>query len=532
MRKILPVAALIALCGLICLLRLHTYDEPLERDLTTYAVIAHEMLKGKNLYSDLWDHKPPAIHVTYAAAEGIAGYGRNSIFLMNVVAAMAALVACYFAGAAGGRGPLAGLVAATLWMLASGDPSIQGNQPNTEVFLNVLLTTAFVIFARAERNRIGFGGAMLLGVLFTIASFYKQIVIVQAAFFSIAYYFCVDPSERRRAFAEIGVVAAIGATGWSLLFGYFFFQNRGDAFVDAVFTYNRWYSGHPTRYLSDLWSWPGLSPDALAVALSIAALALLGLVIGLRVCPRRGWLLLLAFGIATYVAVQLPGWFFPHYYQLWLPPLVIGAGWAVELLQRVLPRRFAWSSYALAGLCCVALVMLEIPCYLTPAKSWSVQKYGGILLETEKLADRINDLLPPSATFYEWGNETGFYFMTQREPPSGLIFADPMQDGPLVPRLSAQLLQDLSRNEPELVIAEHQTMARTPGHPMTKWLEENYRPFWRTKSFAVMVRKGGQLDRNPPLPQTERRLGSVPTLDYGEGRLFELIDRLRLWQPN
>src|SRR5689334_11608578 len=185
LKKALPLAALVGLCGVIFLLRLHTYDEPLERDLTTYAVIAHEMLNGRNLYSDLWDHKPPAIHVTYAAAEWIAGYGRNSILLMNVVAAMATLVACYFAGAAGGRGPVSGLVAATLWTLASGEPSLQGNQPNTEVFLNVLLTTAFAIFVRAERKRIGFSGAMLLGVLFTIASFYKQIVILQAAFLSV-----------------------------------------------------------------------------------------------------------------------------------------------------------------------------------------------------------------------------------------------------------------------------------------------------------------------------------------------------------
>ena len=79
LKRFLPAAALLGLCALIFSLRLHTYDEPLERDLTTYAVIAHEMLNGKNLYSELWDHKPPAIHVTYAAAELIAGYGRNSI---------------------------------------------------------------------------------------------------------------------------------------------------------------------------------------------------------------------------------------------------------------------------------------------------------------------------------------------------------------------------------------------------------------------------------------------------------------------
>jgi hypothetical protein len=81
--KLLLVVALIGLGALVFFLRLHTYGEPLERDLTTYAVIAHEMLQGKSHYSDLFDHKPPAIYVTYALGELIAGYGRDAIFLMN-----------------------------------------------------------------------------------------------------------------------------------------------------------------------------------------------------------------------------------------------------------------------------------------------------------------------------------------------------------------------------------------------------------------------------------------------------------------
>src|SRR3954471_14335013 len=254
LKKFLPVGALIGLCALIVGLRGHTYDEPLERDLTTYAVIAHEMLNGKNLYSDLWDHKPPAIHMTYAAAEWIAGYGRNSIFLMNAAAAVATLVACYFAGAAGGRGPLAGLIAATFWTLASGDLAIEGNQPNTEVFLNVLLTSALAIFARVGRERINLRAALVVGALFAIASLYKQIVILQAVFLCAAYFLCVEREFRKKALIDIGVIGAIGAAAWAALFGYFFFGGRGNAFIEAVFTYNRWYSAHPPRAVSELWS--------------------------------------------------------------------------------------------------------------------------------------------------------------------------------------------------------------------------------------------------------------------------------------
>lgn len=139
LNRFLPAAALAGLCALVFFIRLHTYDEPLERDLTTYAVIAHEMLDGKALYSDLWDHKPPAIHVTYAAAESVVGYGRDSIFLMNVAGAIGILLAVYLAGSAAGGGQIGGLVAAGFWALASGDLALEGNQPNTELFLNFFL---------------------------------------------------------------------------------------------------------------------------------------------------------------------------------------------------------------------------------------------------------------------------------------------------------------------------------------------------------------------------------------------------------
>ncbi len=160
LNKALPIVVLSVLCAAIVLSRLHTYEEPLERDLTTYAVIAHEMLAGKALYRDLWDHKPPAIHVTYAAAELIAGYGRDSIFLMNVAAAIATLFACYWACSAGGGGRIGGCFAAALFAFASGGLAIKGNQPNTEVFINACLATGFAILVRTGERSLGVRNAI------------------------------------------------------------------------------------------------------------------------------------------------------------------------------------------------------------------------------------------------------------------------------------------------------------------------------------------------------------------------------------
>src|SRR5438094_9806843 len=112
------VLALLALLALgLSLARLHTYAEPLERDITGYAVIAHELLAGRRLYAEVWDHKPPAIHATYAAAEWFAGYGPDAVFLLNLVAAVTTLLGAYVAGRALGASAAAGLVTAAFWTI-------------------------------------------------------------------------------------------------------------------------------------------------------------------------------------------------------------------------------------------------------------------------------------------------------------------------------------------------------------------------------------------------------------------------------
>jgi hypothetical protein len=70
MNRIPPSAALVLVAA-----HLHTYDEPLQTDITGAAVIGHEVLAGRALYADMWDHKPPTLHLTHAAASRLVGYG-------------------------------------------------------------------------------------------------------------------------------------------------------------------------------------------------------------------------------------------------------------------------------------------------------------------------------------------------------------------------------------------------------------------------------------------------------------------------
>ena len=508
-----PTIILVALFGIIVFTRLHTYREPLERDITTYAVIAHEMLSGKALYRDLWDHKPPAIHVTYAAAELIAGYGRNSIFLMNVAAAALTMLACYWVGSGASGGRMAGCFAAALWALTSGNLALEGNQPNTEVFLNVCLATAFGLLTRATTAKLGLPRAIMVGLLFGAASLYKYIVVVHAFLLIAVYLASCRPQSRKRALIECGMVAATGVVIWGLVFAYFFSCGSGLAFVEAVFSYNRYYSSHGWDLnVMQTHGRLSLPPETFLVMLPLAIVALFGIVHGLMFERRGRWVLLVTYLIASGIVSVMPGWFFPHYFQLWLPALAIGSGWAVVSLKHALPFRLAWVSHTAGSAACAAVVLMQIPDLLLPAEEWSVKKYGPIFVDTELMANRINGLLPPDASFYEWGDESGLYFSSKRRPLSGVLFSYPMVGGMLADKLSQCLLVDLERAKPELVVVSKVTLTATlPSHPIVQWLQDNYRVFANTPAFFLFARKQSSLDL-AQVKQAEKRQMPIATI--------------------
>src|SRR5688500_15556547 len=107
-----PLLLLILSLALLLLLRLASYDEPIEWDIGTYTVIAREMLAGERLYDDIWaDVKPPAVYLTFAAMQAITGDGFLPVYLLSVLAAIVTLLGVHRAASV--AGPAAGACAAT-----------------------------------------------------------------------------------------------------------------------------------------------------------------------------------------------------------------------------------------------------------------------------------------------------------------------------------------------------------------------------------------------------------------------------------
>ena len=133
------LAALVLVSGLA---KLRTFDEPLERDLATYATIADGLLHGGTLYSEYWDHKPPAIHMAYALAILVAGPGETSIYILWLACTIVTTLGIYRAAAIEGH-PEIGLCAAAFWTILAGDLRLQANQPNTWLAENYAVAKSF-----------------------------------------------------------------------------------------------------------------------------------------------------------------------------------------------------------------------------------------------------------------------------------------------------------------------------------------------------------------------------------------------------
>jgi 4-amino-4-deoxy-L-arabinose transferase-like glycosyltransferase len=482
--------------------RLVTYDEPLERDITAFAVIARELIEGRALYSEVWDHKPPAGVVTHALAMVALGYGRAAIYALNVFAAVITLLAVYTAGRTMG-GPPAGLWAAAFWTVISGDLYLQGNQPNVEVFINAAVAWAFALLIQQPWPAPGQKARTLaVGALFAVASLYKTVAVAPAVVLAIAGAAWPPGgirAPRRVAYLAAVSVGGVGVVTWICVSLYFTLTGRLEDFTDAVFAYNRFYAGDMSQSVRRL-----LTPDAalywpLQSATPLVCFAVVGVAIGLWSGDRRRWFFLGAWAIGTALAVALPGRFFPHYFQLWLPVAAVAGGWTVADLSRSARRSAPVLGHVLASATLVLLVIFQAPFYEFPPEDWSRAKYRTDLFVVERaLARRLSTWLQSTETFYEFGAEPGLYFETGRRPPSGIFYAYPLLSGPLRDKLSSRLIRDLEKAPPDLFIVSQWAFIATKGaHPVLDWMRPRYRmaPFDPSLGpFLFFCRRGSPLE--------------------------------------
>lgn len=463
-----PALVWVAFTSLILIaLRLHAFELPLETDECNYAYIGARLLAGDRLYVDVWDHQPFGVFLLFAAVIAVFGDTPEVFRWMATGFSIVSLVLVYaIARRCGGRG--AGWMAAALFALASSDPGTGGEGCNREIYMNTLILTAWYLGVR----RSGPGGWSLFGAgaALGFASTLKTIVAVHWAFLALwlvanAWRRTAAPKCWRAVLKAVVLFAAAPASIWLSACGYFSVTGRFDAFVDAVFSFNLSYAGgtggfaerfytffapprHPFVFDSalPLWLGGGLATAWLAYDAFVQR--------GSRSLP-----LLLLVG-AGFVAVCLPAQFWPHYYYLVLPGLVIGLAVTISRLAVWLRNsRRVHATTAVVGFLGLCL-LFPLWLFVTEYDAYLAQPLFGITVNRYNSRDfwgrgqgyNIRRVTEPDDEIFVYGNEAEFYYYAQRRCASRFTMLTGLHaDYAGHEARRAMLINELEHRKPRLI---------------------------------------------------------------------------------
>ena len=202
------------LLGTCVLVRVVSLVRPcLSDDEAIYCVVAREMLRGRALYRDIVDHKPPLIYLTYAATQALGGPigGMRLLHAMTILVVFAtaltlAHVARHLSSERWNGGPTSAAFLYVLFTTTLLD--FDSLAANCELFMMLLSPTwhRLAVYLRGAKN----SNVVLIascGALVAIATFYKYQAAIHLPLYAVHF---VVINRRRPHFAFAGC-AALGA---------------------------------------------------------------------------------------------------------------------------------------------------------------------------------------------------------------------------------------------------------------------------------------------------------------------------------
>ena len=458
---------------------------PFERDEGEYAYIAWRLGHGELPYRDWVDQKPPAIFWIYRTALALPIDPIRAVHIAALIFSAASACALFFL-ARRFLNNFWAFAAAALLILLSADPWIEGTAANTEIFMLLPLILAQVAFFRSIENPRRTMSILLCGAFIGFAVAFKQVAAVNW-FLLWAVFPILTAAEKRwrnsisfAAWSTLGmvIVAAIVAL-------YFLFRGGLSDLVDNVLTHNLEYIGAMTW--SDRLQYCG---DTLIRLSSTELLVWIFSTVGFVavVCAKQRKWIAFVFGwvVTSAIGISASGYFFPHYFQQWLPPLallsVFGAAWLSELQ---LWKR-AWLPMSIFGL---ALVILPLktcwPFWFSDSPADAVRKIypGNFFAEMPAFAERLAQVTLPDQRVFAFSAEPELLFYAHRVSATRYIFLFPLY-GPYRNIREKQIAatNEIQRNSPSAIVYAPNGLFFSAGSDQyfTEWslsyLEKHFLP--------------------------------------------------------
>jgi hypothetical protein len=473
------LAALILFPIILVLLQFFWLQAPLERDQSIYFLIAHQLIEGRDLYSDLWDHKPPAIHFAYVLAQIVVGYSIVAIWLLGVVLAVLTAFGLDFVARNLNFSKYGRIATISLWIVFCYSPNFEATQPNTEAFIN--LCWIWGLASLTQKNLV-IRHCLYFGILSAIASVFKPIALI--LFLATLIFFTLTRSWRLLIATTCAVVIATILL-WASIFYYFNLSARLNDFYQAIVIYNQAYAGNIWNNLLNLFGFKRLFPLALIGFIPFLLCSFFSPVMIKEPLARNYAILILLLVFSCYLAIAMPGNFYLHYYQYLLVPVALLTGLLVSNInkKKAIAIMFFLFSWALIFETSVAL--------FPEIFSHSPNSPHSLNVKAIRIVPEIKNLLKPGEWFYEWGAQPGLYFETGILPRHGVYHAISLYQGPLANQLTERTLKVLQADPPALIVLSDTFInSENSSHQILLWIRSNYSKHWQQADlpFELLIK--------------------------------------------
>jgi len=453
--------------------RSHAFTIPLETDECNYAYIANRLIDGDRLYVDVWDHQPPGVFAMFAVAIKLFGSSQTMVRCLAMGASLVSM-AMLFTILRRTCGPVAAAFGALVFAICSSDPGIAGEGSNREIFMNTLALAALLpLTHRTVTTR----RLLVVGMTLGVGSTLKTVMAAQWLFILIWIVGRRWVASRRLKDAVLAAVwMSVGPlVVWLGIFAYFAAAGRFSVFSNAVFGFNLGYSGMSEAFFSRYPRFFGgpMRVFTSALPLWIAAACATPMLIYFARRKLTGHAgLVLAFAMGSFQAVCLPGRYWPHYYCLLLPPMVLICGSVVSRVASLLRSRSA--TIGLATLTCVwlaGLLWYQYQYYLgVDPMQVTAHRYDYRAQWGRAQGVRVGQLTDASDTVFVWGKDAGIYFYSHRRSASRYTMVGALEDGVRgAEKRRRILLQELQSAHPRLVL-----VVEPEFDELRTYLEHNY----------------------------------------------------------
>lgn len=451
--KALALAAILSAL----LLRLTALAAPLGIDQGIYATAAWRLRQGAAFYRDVWDQKPPGIHLTYLAGFELLGRHPETVLWLDLIAAA---ITIWLLVVLGGRiaGARFGWIVAAIYAVATIPAMRYGlggflERAVPESFICLLaLSSGCCAASWACRPRAS--TALAFGVAVGAAIVYKPTAAVYWPAF--AFWAGVEARHAHRSWRDIRVFLGASLAGMALIPGLIalWIASQGGA-ADAIVAlsdYNRAYltTGPGWTAFTDLLAhdlWRRVKNDPLwligaaAVPFALRAWTLggrSGSAAGLGVC----WL-----AAATIAAAANGFRLYTTYFMPTLPPLAWLAAWlfsataagprerlvkALEICVLVLALVAAHrGGYFVRGWQATAADVAGLMAWTD--RSTYLERFGGYAngrgysaRANAELTEYLRRETTSADAIFIFGMQPGVYFTSARRPASRYLWAGPV----------------------------------------------------------------------------------------------------------